>query len=605
MKKLKLTDIAPYSGKRVQPFDGVKRYISTGDLKGDNLSFEDVTYESKPSRADIIVREGDILFAKMTNTNKALQIDKEHDGIIVSTGFSVHRPLENKMFGEYFLHFLKHNSFQRQKNKLCTGAIQSAISNSGIEKIFVPVPDYDNQLHIANLLSKSENLINQRKESIRLLDEFLKSTFLEMFGDAVKNEKKWNKSELKNLAKVRIGPFGSLLHREDYVQNGVPLVNPSHIGKGKIFIDPELTISKAKMKELTAYVMHEGDVVLGRRGEIGRCAVVTKKEDGYLCGTGSIYIRPTKDLNPIFLYNIISSASMRKVLENSAKGITMKNLNSGIIEKLKIPVPSVELQTQFAQIVEKTEFLKAQYQQSLQELENLYGSLSQKAFRGELVSKKKETKVVTLTPETKLVQTELTKQQAFLRKLMLASHIIHELCDEPTFGHTKLMKLLYLSEQAGGMALQTNYKKFAAGPFDGKTLTLIDKEFVKNKWFTIEKRSFTIGGQKREATVYKKTEKSLLYKKHFDNYFESEAETINRIIALFRKEKTQTAEIVATLYFAWKELITANTMISEDSLVKGFYQFHKEKRKFTEEQILLGYEYMQTNELYPESVLDC
>lgn len=208
-----------------------------------------------------------------------------------------------------------------------------------------------------------------------------------MFGDAVKNNKKWNKNELKNYTKVRIGPFGSLLHREDYVQNGVPLVNPSHISEGKIIIDSELTISKNKMKELSAYVMHEGDVVLGRRGEIGRCAVVTKKEDGYLCGTGSIFIRPTAEVNPIFLYNIISSASMRKVLENSAKGITMKNLNSGIIENLKIPVPPLRLQTQFAQIVSKTESLKAQYQQSLTELENLYGSLSQKAFKGELSKK--------------------------------------------------------------------------------------------------------------------------------------------------------------------------------------------------------------------------
>ena len=108
-----------------------------------------------------------------------------------------------------------------------------------------------------------------------------------------------------------------------------------------------------------------------------------QKEDGYLCGTSGIFIRPTAELSPIF-HNTISSASMRKVLENSAKGITMKNLNSGIIENLKIPVPPIELQTQFVQIAEKTETLKTQYQQSLQELENLYGSLSQKAFRGEL-----------------------------------------------------------------------------------------------------------------------------------------------------------------------------------------------------------------------------
>jgi type I restriction enzyme S subunit len=283
---------------------------------------------------------------------------------------------------EYLFHFLR-TQRQRILDK-AWGNAQPHISQAFVKDFKVPLPSLSDQLHIANILSKAENLIAQRKESIRLLDEFLKSTFLEMFGDAVKNEKKWNKSELKNYAKVRIGPFGSLLHREDYVQNGVPLVNPSHIGEGKILIDPELTISKNKMKELSAYVMHEGDVVLGRRGEIGRCAVVTKKEQGYLCGTGSIYIRPTEELNPIFLYNIISSVSMRRVLENSAKGITMKNLNSGIIENLKIPVPPIELQTQFAQIVEKTETLKSQYQQSWLELEHLYGSLSQKAFRGEL-----------------------------------------------------------------------------------------------------------------------------------------------------------------------------------------------------------------------------
>lgn len=281
--------------------------------------------------------------------------------------------------------FLYYALNKRGFKDVITGAAQPQITREGLSKIVLDIPESkEYQLHIASLLSKAENLISKRKESIRLLDDFLKSTFLEMFGDSVKNEKKWNKSELKNYAKVRIGPFGSLLHREDYVQNGIPLVNPSHIGEGKIAIDPELTISKSKMKELSAYVMHEGDVVLGRRGEIGRCAVVTKKEDGYLCGTGSIFIRPTAELSPIFLYNTISSASMRKVLENSAKGITMKNLNSGIIEKLKIPVPPIELQTQFAQIVEKTEAIKTQYQQSLQELENLYGSLSQRAFKGEL-----------------------------------------------------------------------------------------------------------------------------------------------------------------------------------------------------------------------------
>lgn len=286
--------------------------------------------------------------------------------------------------GKANLEFLKNYLNYSNLNKYIKGATRGKLNKSVLENILIPLPTLTDQIHIANLLSKAENLIAQRKESIGLLDAYLKSVFLEMFGDPVRNDKGWSKSALLLSAKVRIGPFGSLLHREDYVLGGIPLVNPSHIFEGKILIDENLTVSKVKMKELSAYVMRAGDLVLGRRGEIGRCAVVTDKEDGYLCGTGSIFIRPSKGIISIFLYNVISSNSMRRVLENSAKGITMKNLNSGIIESLKIPIPPIELQTQFAQIVEKTEALKTQYRQSLQELENLYGSLSQRAFRGEL-----------------------------------------------------------------------------------------------------------------------------------------------------------------------------------------------------------------------------
>lgn len=380
MKKLKLTDIAPYSGKRVQPFDGVKRYMSTGDLKGDNLSFEDVTYETKPSRADILVSEGDILFAKMTNTNKALQIDKDHDGIIVSTGFSVHRPLKNKLFGEYFLHFLKHNSFQRQKNKLCTGAIQSAISNTGIEKIFVPVPEYDDQLHIANLLSKAENLIAQRKKSIQLLDDFLKSTFLEMFGDPVRNEKGWEKDKV-------ISYTDCIVPGRDKPKSftgNVPwfttedLIHKGYVTKSK----KGLGLSKEEINEVRARVIPAESVLITCVGDLGIVSVC--KEDCVVNQQLHAFI--CKDeINNLFLMYALSFQT--NFMYKKATSTTVPYMNKTTCNSIPVIVPPIELQTQFAQIVEKTEALKTQYQQSLQELENLYGSLSQKAFRGELCLK--------------------------------------------------------------------------------------------------------------------------------------------------------------------------------------------------------------------------
>ena len=110
-----------------------------------------------------------------------------------------------------------------------------------------------------------------------------------MFGDPVINEKEWRTVPLSDVAEVRIGPFGSLLHKEDYIEGGHALVNPSHIIDGKIIPDEELTITDEKYAALSAYKLEIGDVVLGRRGEMGRCAVVNN--DGFLCGTGSMIIR--------------------------------------------------------------------------------------------------------------------------------------------------------------------------------------------------------------------------------------------------------------------------------------------------------------------------
>ena len=125
--------MAPFSGKRVTKFDGEKRYLSTGGLIGNELNFEKITYKNRPSRADIEVYEGDILFARMKNTDKVLYVDKNLSGIIVSTGFSIHRAAENIDI-QYIVQILKHDYFNRQKNKFCTGAIQPAITNSGIKK---------------------------------------------------------------------------------------------------------------------------------------------------------------------------------------------------------------------------------------------------------------------------------------------------------------------------------------------------------------------------------------------------------------------------------------------------------------------------------------
>lgn len=247
----------------------------------------------------------------------------------------------------------------------------------------IPFPPLAEQQKIASFLTRIEALIQKREESIQLLDELIKSTFLDMFGDPVYNPKGWEKRSVSSFATVRIGPFGSLLHAEDYIFGGIPLINPSHIVDGEIQMDQNFTVKNDKFQELSAYQLKSNDIVVARRGEIGRCAIV-KINSKLLCGTGSMFIRIIDGCLPTLLQFMIFKTSLRSYLESKAKGVTMKNINSSIIGNMMVIIPPKPLQDKFASIVTKIEASKAKCQSSLEELNNLFNSTAQKAFKGEL-----------------------------------------------------------------------------------------------------------------------------------------------------------------------------------------------------------------------------
>lgn len=260
------------------------------------------------------------------------------------------------------------------------GSTMKHITKKHFDAIKIPLPPLDVQQKIANVLDKASVLIELRKTQIDKLDLLVKSQFIEMFGDVVQNEKGWPQTSIGDVAEIKIGPFGTLLHKEDYIEAGHALVNPSHIEDGKICIDTKLTITNDKYKELAAYQLKKGDIVLGRRGEMGRCAVVY--EDGLLCGTGSMIIRCGQKIKPYFLQNILSSPTYKKIIEDKAVGVTMMNLNVRIVEGLQIPLLPIELQKKFISFMEQVDKSKFEIQKSLEKLETLKKALVQEYFGG-------------------------------------------------------------------------------------------------------------------------------------------------------------------------------------------------------------------------------
>lgn len=260
------------------------------------------------------------------------------------------------------------------------GATVKGVTVDVLKDLRVPEISQQEQVEVANTFDLITSLIERRCQSLAKIDQLAQSIFLDIFGDPVSNSKNWEIKKLEELATVKIGPFGSLLHKHDYIVGGIPLVNPTHIVDLKIVPDLELTVSEKKYNELSAYQMKANDIVLGRRGEMGRCALVTQQEDGYLCGTGSMFIRSTKAINPIFLLHLLSSEQIKKELENKAKGVTMMNLNAGTVSGLNLIYPDLKVQNKFVETLVRINKMKEQLQKSLFHFEDLQQSLSQQFF---------------------------------------------------------------------------------------------------------------------------------------------------------------------------------------------------------------------------------
>jgi len=240
--------------------------------------------------------EGDLLVSSANSWNlvgKACWVDKL-DYTATFGGFvTVLRADERKVIKKYLYYWFVSNSIQSLLRS-CSNKTTN-ISNLNLKRAYelkIPLPPLAEQQRIAQILDTAVRLMQLRELAIVKLDQLAQSTFIEMFGDPVTNEKHNKFETLLSLChRIQIGPFGTQLHEEDYVENGIPLVNPTHIKNGKISTNSKLSVTPEKHASLSQYHLKEGDLILGRRGEMGRCAIVNKEQENWLCGTGSLFLQ--------------------------------------------------------------------------------------------------------------------------------------------------------------------------------------------------------------------------------------------------------------------------------------------------------------------------
>lgn len=243
----------------------------------------------------------------------------------------------------------------------------------------VNIPDIATQIKITKALDKSQELINKRKEQIEALDELVKSQFIEMFGDPIKNTKGWNKVKLSDLGEWKTGGTPSRTNSE-YFKGSIPWLSSGELNNKYCFGSNE-HITESAIKNSSAKLIEKESLLLGMYDTAALKSTINMVE--CTCNQAIAYSKLNNSVvNTVYVYYCIQMG--KDFYKSQQRGVRQKNLNLTMIKDLEIIMPPLELQNKFIDSIKQIDKLKFRMENSLRELEDNFNSLMQKAFKGEL-----------------------------------------------------------------------------------------------------------------------------------------------------------------------------------------------------------------------------
>ena len=333
---------------------------------------------------------GDIVFARTeATTGKSFLVRNPPEAVFAS--YLIRLRLQGaSLLPEFVSLYFQSKEYWTAIREGSSGSAQGGFNASKLAALTIPVPPISKQQRIVAILDEAfetiaaarANAEQNRQNARALFESYLQSVFSQR-GEG------WVETTIATATGgVFTGPFGSLLHKSDYIENGIPLVNPAHITNVGIEPDLRKTVSEATVQRLSSYIMRAGDIVIGRRGEMGRCAIVTDVEDGWLCGTGSFVIKPSDRCDARYLVRLLRSESCKSRLEKIAGGAVMPNLSNTDLGNFPILLPPIDMQKAILEAIDalhkETQRLESLYQRKIAALDELKQSLLQQAFSGQL-----------------------------------------------------------------------------------------------------------------------------------------------------------------------------------------------------------------------------
>ena len=369
----------PARSKRDYWENGTIPWVKISDIKGKHLenTEEFITDEGLKNSSAKVFPKGTILYTIFATLGETciLDIDAATNQAIAGITIKcdgVHR--------EYLYYYL--SSLKSEVNQMGRGVAQNNINMSILRNLLIQLPPLDEQRRIAATLDKVTDLISKRRQQLDKLDELVKARFVEMFGDPESNDKNWPVLPMSKICSVG---SSKRIYQSEQSSSGVPFWRISDltnlITTGTV--TSELYIPEERYKKLKSQgqVPAPGDILITSRGTLGQCYIV-KVNDKFYFQDGMIsWLSGYVDgVTPLYISYLFMMPGFRKQIDSMQAGSTVAYLSIAMIKKLKVMLPDIESQQQFASFVGKTEKAKTTISRSLEKLETLKKALMQECF---------------------------------------------------------------------------------------------------------------------------------------------------------------------------------------------------------------------------------
>lgn len=584
-------------------YGGKYPFVQTGDIKAANFYISEYTqtYNEKGLAQSKLWSKDTLCITIAANIAETALLNFDAcfpDSVI---GFVADKEVCNVQFIKYYF-----DIFKEKMKSIAVGAAQDNLSMEKLDTFKVLTPPLTVQNRIASILSAYDVLIENNLQRIKLLEQATKLEYKLL----MKRVDNFERVPIKDVLEHFIG--GGWGNDEQNAEYSTPayVIRGTDIPELKLGNTSRVPFRFHTESNLKSRLLQANDIIFevsggSKTSPVGRSLFVSQEaieqfNGSAMCASFCKLMRANDKITPellyLFLHESFTDGSLKPYEKPSASNIINFAFEK-YIDECTIPIPSYQILQEWTGKVSKHLKLSSILASQNTQLRQARDILMPKLMSGQIdVSKMQpvskliplQAPVVSMVAEDEPVyQTKKPKGGAkYYFRTLLAAYIVNNLWQEKTFGHVKLMKLMYLSEHVAHIETVSNYHRDAAGPYDNQMMRSIDKQLKDKKWFEMYKKD-------GKYPKYKPMEKAADFIPEFAKYHSDKQTGIDNLIQQFGKASTEQVEMVATTYEAWRHLSTNNHTLSIDAILNEILNlWHESKARISRDRWVKCYEWL-------------